>query len=172
MLNTVTDYNTRIALGKSRELEVIEFLRGKGYKIIEPTAQQDMHNKIDGFICPKLGGRLSFQLKQRESQSDIIFEIIKDWDRNIEGRDLQSDADLYIIVDRYGHVNIFNTKEIKKKALELLKLADGNPNNQSGEGWELKFTQDLSHHNTKLMAFFKPSLFHIIASHIIPDYNN
>jgi hypothetical protein len=172
MLNTVTDYNTRVALGKSRELEIIEFLRKKGYKIIEPTSSQDMHDKIDGFICPKMGGKLSFQLKQRESnQGDIIFEIIKDWDRNIEGRDLQSKADLYIVVDRYGHINIFNTKEIKDKARELLALADKNPNNQEGTHWELKFTQDFAHGQTKLMAFFNPNLFKIIASHTIPDYS-
>jgi len=172
MLNTVTDYNTRIALGKSRELEIIEFLRNKGYKIIEPTANQDIKDKIDGFILPKAGGKLSFQLKQREGGDDIIFELIKDWDRNIEGRDLISKADLYIVVDRRGNISIISTKEIKAKARELLALADANPNDQQGTGYQLKFTTDLAHHQTKVMLFFSPSLFKVIASHKIPDYNS
>jgi hypothetical protein len=173
MLNTVTDYNTRIALGKSRELEIIEFLRNHGYNVQEPTAQNDMKDKIDGFILPKAGGRLSFQLKQRESnQSDIIFEIIKDWDRDIEGRDMQSKAQLYIVVDRHGKLNIFNAAEIKSKAKELLALADANPNNQTGNGWDMKFTTDKANQVLKLMGFFNPKIFKVIASHTIPNYNN
>ena len=172
MLNTVTDYNTRVTLGKSRELEIIDFLRSKGYNIHEPTAQNDMKDKIDGFILPKAGGKLSFQLKQRESGSDIIYEIIKDWDRDIEGRDLQSKAQLYIVVDRHGKLNIFNAAEIKTKAKELLALADANPNDQQGTGWEMKFRKDAAHSQVKLVAFFSPSLFKPIASHTIPDYNN
>ena len=171
MLNTVTDYNTRIALGKSQEPIIIDFLRSKGMKVDLPTANQDIKDKIDGFILPKAGGRISFQLKFRESGDDIIFEIIKDWNRNIEGRDLVSKAQLYVVVDRHGRLNIFNTKDIKAKARELLDLADKTPNNQSGTGWDLKFTTDKSNNNVKLMGFFSPSLFKPIASYIIPDYN-
>ena len=47
MLNTVTDYNTRIALGKSQEPIIIDFLRSKGMKVDLPTANQEIKDKID-----------------------------------------------------------------------------------------------------------------------------
>ena len=172
MLNTVTDYNTRIAMGKSQELYIIEFLRSKGYKIDEPTANQDIKDKIDGFILPKAGGRISFQLKFRETGDDIPFELIKDWDRNIEGRDLISKAQLYIVVNRQGKVIILKTDDIKNKAKELLAMADANPNDQQGTGYELKFRADAAHGQVKLMCFLNPALFKIVASHQIPNYNN
>jgi hypothetical protein len=172
MLNTVTDYNTRITLGKSRELEIIDFLTSKGMKIELPTAQQDMHDKIDGFFLPRKGGKVSFQLKQRESGDDVIFELVKDWDRNIEGRDMQSHADVYVVVDGTGKLYIIPTKEIKAKAKELLALADKNPIDQQGDSWQLKFTTDAAHHNTKVMCFFKPSMFTAIATYKISNYSH
>lgn len=172
MLNGIEDYNTRITLGKSRELEIIDFLTSKGMKIELPTAHQDMTEKIDGFFLPKAGGRISFQLKQRESGDDIIFELVKDWDRDIEGRDMKSHADLYVVVDRTGKLNIISTKEIKAKAKELLAMADANPNDQQGDNWQLKFVKDLAHGQVKLMCFFKTSMFKAIASYKIPDYRH
>jgi len=171
MLNNVTDYNTRITLGKSNELNIINYLKSHGYNIELPTAHADMHDKIDGFIIPKSGGRLSFQLKFRESGDDIIYEIIKDWDNNIEGRDLISKAQLYVVVNRQGILSIFKTLDIKTKAIELLKLADANPIDQSGNGWQIKFRNDVAHGNLKLMGYFSTKLFPLIASHRISNYN-
>jgi hypothetical protein len=172
MLNGIEDYNTRIALGKSRELEIIDFLTSKGMKIELPTSKQDMQDKIDGFFLTKKSGKVSFQLKQRENGDDIIFELIKDWDRNIEGRDMQSHAEVYVVVDRAGKLYIIATKEIKDKARELLTMADKNPVDQNGDSWQLKFTIDKAHSNTKVMLFFKPSAFKAIATYKIPDYSH
>jgi hypothetical protein len=173
MLNTITNYDDRISAGKQQESFIISAMKARGFNIEIPNAHQDKYDKIDGFILPKAGGRLSFQLKQRESKNDIIFEIIKDWDQNIEGRDLISKAELYVIVDSTGLLNIYNVNEIKAKAKELLALADAKPNiNQVGQGWELKFTIDKAHGNKKLMAFFSPSLFTSKFSWRIPNYHH
>lgn len=173
MLNTITDYSSRIAAGKAKEALIIDELRIKGLNIELPTASQDKYDKIDGFfITAKTQKRLSFQLKFRESGDDVIFEIIKDWDNNIEGRDLISKAEVYIIVDRHGKVNMYSTKLIKDKAKELLDLADSNPKeNQEGNGWQMKFTIDKATGSTKLMAYLKPTLFPSFFSCIIPNYN-
>jgi len=169
MLNTVTDYTSRIALGKEQEAYIIDYLNHNGYKIDLPTSQQDKFDKIDGFFCPKTGGRLSFQLKFREGGADIIFEAVKDWEANIMGRDMISKAQLYVIVNPQGLLSIYNTAAIKTKANEL--LADANPVNQRGDKWEMKFTTDKASGNHKLMMFFNPSLFPTVATLQIKDYN-
>ena len=170
MLNTITNYDDRIHAGKERESFIIDAMIARGFKIERPTAHQDMKDKIDGFILPKAGGRLSFQLKFREHRSDIIFEIVKDWDRNILGRDLISKAELYVIVEPDGELSIYNVKEIKDKANELLALADKNPVNQEGMGWQLKFTIDKAHFQKKLMGFFNKSLFTSKFHFKVPNY--
>lgn len=170
MLNTITNYDDRISAGKERESFIIDAMIARGFKIERPTAHQDMKDKIDGVILPKAGGKLSFQLKFREHRNDIIFEIIKDWDRNILGRDLISKADLYVIVEPNGELNVYATKEIKDKAHELLALADKNPVNQEGFGYQLKFTLDKAHGQKKLMGFFNKSLFASKFHFRIPNY--
>jgi hypothetical protein len=174
MLNTITNYDDRITLGKQQEAIIIHFLKSKGYNIQLPTPNEDKNDKIDGWFLPKSGGKISFQLKFRENgKKDIIIELIKDWDNNIEGRDLKSKAQTYVIVDADGKLSIYRLDEIKTKAKELLKLADENPQDQSGNGWEIKFRQDAGSSSgaTKLIAFLSPSLFTPIASYQIPDYN-
>ena len=170
MLNTVTDYSSRIALGKEQEAYIIDYLNHNGYKIELPTTKQDKYDKIDGFICPKAGGRLSFQLKFREAGSDIIFEAVKDWEAGIDGRDMISRAQLYVIVNPQGILSFYNTAAIKTKAKELVALADANPVNQTGDKWEMKFTTDKASGNHKLMMFFNPSLFPTIATIKIKNY--
>ena len=171
MLNTITNYNDRITLGKQQEARIIDFLKTKGYNIQLPTASEDKYDKIDGWFLPKSGGKLSFQLKFREGGDDLPFELIRDWDRNIEGRDLISKAQLYVVVNRSGRLSIYKTSEIKAKAQELLKLADENPVDQKGSGFDLKFTIDKANGANKVMLFFNPLLFKSVASYVIPDYD-
>jgi hypothetical protein len=42
----------------------------------------------------------------------LPFELIRDWDRNIEGRDLISKAQLYVVVNRSGRLSIYKTSEM------------------------------------------------------------
>lgn len=172
MLNTITNYADRIQAGREKESEVIDALKSKGLNIELPSQHQDMYDKIDGFILTaKTQKRLSFQLKFREGGDDIIFEIIKDWDANVEGRDLVSKAELYVVVSRQGIINIYQANDIKAKAKELLALADEKPKvNQEGHGWQLKFTVDKANFKTKLMGFFSPKLFKSFFQWQLPDY--
>lgn len=159
MLNAES-YEDRVALGKAKEQEAIELLRSKGVVIEAPTAREDMYDKIDGWIV-KDGTRLPVQVKVREGGDDIIFEIIKDIDRNLDGRDSVSKAHYYLVVDRRGTARLFLTAPIKKMASGLRQVASiiASKDRWQGIGWEMKITIDKRHGNRKLMAYLKPGVF-------------
>jgi len=164
----IGNYNQRIAAGKVKEKAIVDQLRKYGIKIDDPTAQEDMYDKIDGWIYDKTGAKKSVQIKFRESGDDIIFEIVKDLDQNRPGRDMISKAELYLVVDRSGSGKLISTDAVKKKASELLKVVQSdlqkvpNKTQWSGVGWEVKITQDRAHGQNKLMGYFNPKMFSII----------
>lgn len=166
----IQNYKQRIDAGKAKEKMIIDQLRGHGIKIDEPTSQEDMYEKIDGWIYDKNGTRASVQIKFRESGDDIIFEIVKDLDRDIPGRDLISKAEYYLVVNRDGIGRLIATKAIKDKAhmiLERVKkdlLAMPSKTRWQDVGWEAKITQDRAHGQNKLMAYFNPKMFTILGS--------
>jgi hypothetical protein len=159
MLNGAS-YDERVALGKIKEQEAIELLRSKGVVIETPTAREDMYDKIDGWVVEN-GTRLAMQVKVREGGDDIIFEIYKDIDRELVGRDSVSKAHYYLVVDRRGTARMFLTEPIKKLAAQLNQVSLNLPDKDSwrGIGWEMKITVDKRHGNRKLMAYLKPGLF-------------
>jgi hypothetical protein len=159
MLNGA-DYLSRVALGKAKEQQAIDLLCSKGVVIEAPTTREDMYDKIDGWVVEN-GSRLAMQVKVREGGDDIIFEIVKDIDREIIGRDSVSKAHYYLVVDRRGTARMFLTEPIKKMAEHLLQVARNLSTKESwrGIGWEMKITVDKAHGNRKLMAYLKPGLF-------------
>jgi hypothetical protein len=163
MLND-KDYQQRVAAGKSTEKEILDLLRARGMKIADPTSHEDMVDKIDGWL-EKDGKKLAVQVKFREGGDDVIFEILKDIDKGIPGRDMISKASLYIVKDRQGVIRMFSVGEIKRMADVLLKhvIADLKQSPQKtdwggGQGAiaNVKLTVDKAHGNRKLMAFFNP----------------
>jgi hypothetical protein len=164
MLND-KDYQQRVAAGKSTEKRILDKLRAAGMKIADPTANEDMFDKIDGWLETD-GKKAAIQVKFREAGDDVIFEIVKYLDRGTPGRDMISKAEYYVVMDRKGVIRMFSTAEIKKMADVLLKhvVADLKTSPQRTE-WggghnsiaQVKLTVDKSHGNRKLMAFFNPS---------------
>ena len=65
------------------------------------------------------GVRRSIQIKFREGGDDVIFEILRDVDRIVDGRDLVSKADYYIVVDRHGIGRVFKTEQFKDLARQI-----------------------------------------------------
>jgi hypothetical protein len=153
-------YDERVALGKAKEQQAIDLLRSKGVVIQDPTAREDMYDKIDGWVMED-GKRLALQVKVREGGDDIIFEIMKDIDRDLPGRDSVSKAHYYLVVDRKGVARMFLTEPIKTLAQHLLKVATALSSKQAwqGIGWQMKITVDKAHGNRKLMAYMNPGLF-------------
>ena len=158
------DFHSRVVLGKEVESQILNALRQNGFPVESPTRHEDMKDKIDGWFMAN-GKRNSLQIKHRENGDDIIFEIVKDWDEGVYGRDWLSKADYYLVVDRSGNGYLFLTQPIKVLAHTMFDLAQKSPSTQTnwdGKGWQLKMTVDKSSGNTKLMAYMQPSLFHAI----------
>lgn len=165
------DYNQRVDAGKRVEKKILDALRSKGIKIEDPTSSQDMHDKIDGWWLGKNNNqKYPVQIKFRQSGNDILFEIIKDLDRNIAGRDLKSKSVLYLVADKHGTTRLFQTEPIKKKAQEILNIVqqdledDPKQTRWSGNGWEAKIQYDSAHGNKKLVAYFNPNVFNSLAT--------
>lgn len=163
----ITDYHQRVAAGKLVEHQIVTELRKQGINLTDPTSHEDMSDKIDGWIVEKDGSRHSVQIKYREGGDDIIFEIIKDIDRNIPGRDMESKAEFYLVVNRVGEGRLFEVKDIKDLAQKLLKYFESIKDTTLKDewyntGWELKVRRDRAHGNRKLMAFMSPTLFKVV----------
>jgi hypothetical protein len=162
-----TDYQQRVANGKAVEHQIITELRKQGINLIDPTSREDMTDKIDGWMVEQDGSRHSVQIKYREGGDDIIFEIIKDIDRNIPGRDMQSKAEFYLVVNRLGEGRLFEVKDIKALAQKLLNYFESikdttTKDSWSNTGWEMKVRRDRAHGNRKLMAFMSPLSFKVV----------
>lgn len=162
----IKDYAERILAGKIKESNILTQLRKHGIKLADATLDDDTDKKIDAWILYEDDSRHSLQVKQRENGDDIIFEIMKDLDKNIVGRDSVSKAEFYLVVDREGNGRLFATAQIKKLAQQLLSitknLANSGRTQWRGIGWELKITIDKAHGNRKLMGYFNPGKFDCI----------
>lgn len=166
MLANISNYNDRISAGKVVEKRIIDAFRQMGYNIEDPTPSEDKNDKIDGWWNDKKGNRVPLQIKFRESGDDILFELVKDLDRGIPGRDIISKAALYLVVDRTGKTRLFPTKPIKEQAqkmvdilLPVIKRDTSGKSLWSGNGWEIRVQRDRAHGQRKLVAYFSPDLF-------------
>lgn len=165
MLANISNYSDRISSGKAVETKILNALRQKGYQIDDPTESEDKYDKIDGWWVDKKGQRYSLQIKFRETGDDILFELVKDLDKNIPGRDIISKAVLYLVVDRSGKTRMFLTAPIKEKAQKIqeliLQILSKNPTKTEwkGQGWEIRVQHDRAHGQRKVVAYFSPSMF-------------
>lgn len=170
MLANTSNYNDRIQAGKKVELNILNALRQKGIKIDPPTSHEDMVDKIDGWWIGKSDSRHPVQVKFRQSGDDILFELVKDLDRKIKGRDIISKSTLYLISNRSGTTRLFHAKPIKNKSEELVKMIDSdlikNPNKTewSGNGWQVKIQYDRADGHRKLVAYYSPNMFDVVAT--------
>ena len=169
VLAGITNYDDRIRAGKGLEANVLNNLRNMGYKIKDPTAQQDKFDKIDGWWVGKGGKEYPLQVKVRETGDDVLFELMSDLDRNKLGRDMVSSAILYVVKNRSGKTRMFRTDDLKqtaKKILnDILKDIQKEPNKTrwTGGGWEAKIQIDRADGRKKLLAYFNPLSFNPIA---------
>jgi hypothetical protein len=154
-------YHDRVAAGKAEEKNILNVLRSRGIKIDDPSPSEDMYDKIDGWMEFN-GKKVAIQVKFRESGDDVIFEIVKDIDRKIPGRDMVSKADYYLIRNRRGVIQLFSVDELKKKAqvVQDFILSDlaKSPQKDSwgGDIVQVKLRVDKAHGNRKLIAYFNP----------------
>jgi hypothetical protein len=158
------DYQGRVEAGKTVEKEILDVLRKAGVVIEEPTANEDMEDKIDGWII-RDGKRVSVQVKFREGGDDVIFEIVKDLDKGIPGRDMVSKAELYVVMDTLNVIRLFAVEQIKTMAklvrdhvLGELRISPNRTEWGSKTACNVKITIDKRHGNRKMMAYFNPKM--------------
>jgi hypothetical protein len=165
------NYRDRISGGRRIETNILNQLREKGLTIENPKDSEDKYDKIDGWLINKNSNvKYAIQIKFRETGDDIIFELVKDLDKKIEGRDLISKASVYIVSDRNGKTRMLLTKEIKDKANQLLSVINSdlekNPDKTfwHGNGYQVRIQTDRAHGQRKMVAYFTPNLFTIHAT--------
>jgi hypothetical protein len=158
------DYQGRVEAGKAVEKEILDVLRKAGVPIEEPTAEEDMVEKIDGWMI-RDGKRVSVQVKFREGGNDVIFEIVKDLDKGTIGRDMASKAEFYVVMDTLNVIRLFAVEQIKAMAklvrdhvLGELKTFPDKTNWGSDSACSVKITIDKRHGNRKMIAFFNPKM--------------
>jgi hypothetical protein len=146
----------RVAAGKKMELRIIDSMNAAGFAVTAATAQEDQYQKIDGWLDGQ-----SLQIKYRETGNDILFEVYKDWDRGIEGRDLCGKADLYACVNLAGQGVIVRTTDIKNMVRAALPTVRAAGSYKSG-GLDIKLRPDAYHGQLKCVAFIDWSALNII----------
>lgn len=170
MLATITNYQDRIKQGKRVEHLILANMRTRNpsIKFDEPTVNEDCNAKIDAWLVNPKGTRYSVQVKYRETGDDILFEVVKNTATWELGRDLQSVAQLYLVVNREGTARLFWTAPLKALAQKLMEQAKqdltDNPNRVlwADKNFEMKHTTDHAHGNRKLVAFFNPRYFSVL----------
>jgi hypothetical protein len=175
MLATIQNRMQRVVAGLDLEQRVVNALRDRGESIEPAELNQDKYDKIDGWWI-RNNQRLPVQVKVRESGDDILYELMADLDRNVEGRDLISRAKLYLVMDTRGKTRLFETGPIKDTAERMLNVImmdlRKNPNKSYWGGvrgedghpkWEARVQHDRADNHRKLVAYFNPSLFRPIA---------
>lgn len=123
-------YHKRVKIGRSLESPIVTQLETIG-NVKPATLSQDKLDKIDGFINFFESSKLhkmfpneeSFQIKKRtQSGNDILFEIEKDFDSSVKGRDYIGKATFYIVHNDYN-IGIFEKRYIQNIANDFLKNA-------------------------------------------------
>jgi len=169
MLNDRTPYE-RVVVGKAVEREIIEFLRTKGLHISPSSVGEDEHGKIDGWLVWN-GEKEPIQIKFREGGNDVIFEILRDIDKMLVGRDMESKATIYIVMDTYSTIRMFRVDDLKSHAkvlqkyvLDEHKIFPKKVNWGRREQCSVKITIDKANGKRKLMAYFNPTMLTVLGT--------
>lgn len=159
----------RVQRGRAVELRILQRLQESGMHLTPPTHAEDAYAKIDAWWHTQdvSGGPIvqkGVQIKYRETGDDILFEVYKDWDRSIVGRDLAGTADYYVTVDRRGTGYMVSVKALKDKVHAALASIDQDgwtyPERQHyvdrDAGIDIKIREDAYHGQQKCMAYIRP----------------
>jgi hypothetical protein len=157
------DLKNRVAYGKSIEKQIFDGLVKCGLKLEEPTTGQDIYDKIDGWWITG-GAKKPIQIKYRDTGEDILFEVEKDIDNGIPGRDMIGKAEYYAVLNKMGGtivmVRVSEAKEIIYKMQEQARKFgfDDRGNFRMG-GAMLRVRPDPRSGQNKLMAYIPIKMF-------------
>jgi hypothetical protein len=154
-------YGERVEYGKRIEGQIIEALRAKGYRIDDPTLDEDKYKKIDGYIH---WDRMvqPFQMKYRSTGDDILMEVtfLDRGDRRIafNGRDFVTRAELFASLTRDTKtVRLVSVSELRYYAERMTyeMMSRRKRSLKKFEG-ETRILVDKSSRRTKVVFFARP----------------
>jgi hypothetical protein len=167
MGNRFQRIDQRVEYGKSIEKQIFDSLVQCGMKLREPSSQEDMYDKIDGW-WETPSGEKPIQIKYRDTGDDILFEVMKDYRRGIPGRDMVGKAEFYAVLSRVGgKIVLVSVAEAKKLIEEMKTRAEDEGFDQRGNyrmgGAILRVRPDPRSQQDKLMAYIPVSMLKQIA---------
>jgi hypothetical protein len=172
------EYDDRVVYGKSIEKLILDKLSNQ-FTIAEATDEEDIYDKIDGYIVGKDDTYTPLQIKYRETGDDIIFEVAfmdkynkKDTivpreisSHTLNGRDMIGHSSVYACLSQDGcSIWMCETQAIKNKAKAMAMrlyeqfLSTKRTSYKDPYG-EVRITTDRSTGIRKIMFFAKPSTF-------------
>jgi hypothetical protein len=113
-VDTTSSKPTRIRVSKKTQYAVIDYLRGLGYYIDDPTFEEDTQDGIDFWWYMNDKEWHSVQLKQRQSGDDLIHEIVFNTDTGSLGRDVKGISDYTLWIDRKQFGRMVLTDYLRK----------------------------------------------------------
>jgi hypothetical protein len=171
------EYTVRVSYGKKIEKSIQDELR-KTFVIQDPTASEDMYDKVDGYIVSDNGTRTPLQIKYRETGEDVLFEtafldryenhalVPRDLSSlTLNGRDMIGKSAMYACLSKDGcSIWMCDTDTIKKRATamatHLIQLfQSGSRTSYKDKDGEVRMTTDHATNRRKIMFFAKPSFF-------------
>ena len=154
--NKFQRFDQRVQYGKSVEQQIFNSLVKCGLKLREPSNKEDMYDKIDGWWTTPYG-EVPIQIKYRDTGDDILFEVMKDYEKNVPGRDMIGKAVFYAVLNRNKTivmVSVSEAKQLIKKARDLAEIQGfDNLGNFAWGNVMLKLRPDPATGQTKMMAY-------------------
>jgi hypothetical protein len=153
--NRFQNKDQRVQYGKGIEKQIFDSLVACGLKLRPASEQEDMYDKIDGWWNTGTGEQ-PIQIKYRDTGNDILFEVLKDYDRGIPGRDMIGKAVYYAVLIN-GQISIVQVAEAKQLIQQAVKMGQQR-GLETGDfvmsnGLTLKVRPDPRSGQNKLMAY-------------------
>lgn len=161
--NRFQGINQRVTYGKGIEKQIFDNLVACGMELREPSSSEDMYDKIDGW-WNRGGKEVPIQIKYRDTGDDILFEVMKDYNRNIPGRDMVGKAVYYAVLARTGgQIVVVEVAEAKQHIEDAVAAAqqegfDERGNYRTRSGVMLRIRRDPQSGQEKLMAYIPVSI--------------
>lgn len=160
MDNRFQNIDQRVQYGKIIEKQIFDSLVQCGMKLREPSNQEDMYDKIDGW-WETPSGEKPIQIKYRDTGNDILFEVMKDYRRGVPGRDMVGKAEFYAVLSG-GKIALVSVAEAKKLIKEMQSRAESEGFDHRGNyrmgGAILRVRPDPRSQQDKLMAYIPVSM--------------
>lgn len=161
MASNTMKVQARLDRGWAAEREIREELELLVGPFLPSGEDEDVEDKIDGYLRMPSGRRMAVQMKARENGSDIIVEVSRDGE---PGRDMLTMAELYIVRDQGGCLHLIRVEDVKFRIGRLLHAFKRLGGRFDRKGWFRSRYGSLrkcvsDRGGEKVVAFINPEMF-------------